>query len=206
MYTAVVHARFKMAIEMKHDSPGWIRFKRQYSNSTVEYIYSSGRVDSIKVMNATPSKSPNDDAASLQNVWMRRNAFLLLLFLPLLNAKIVSSQAPFNELRAPKVHKKLQKALESKPGKGKDKGGGGGIPKSFSLSNALAPNSMGHWQCESHLDGTDSQVFCFSNMMLGSQLYLTGDGFVFIGNDDRGYWVSGGEAPGKYVEADRAKR
>jgi hypothetical protein len=42
--------------------------------------------------------------------------------------------------------------------------------------------------------------------MLGSQLYLTGDGFVFIGNDDRGYWVSGREMLGKHVEAESAKR
>jgi len=49
MYSVLMHAGFKTVIELKHDSPGWVRFKRPYPNGTVEYIYSSGRVEIIKV-------------------------------------------------------------------------------------------------------------------------------------------------------------
>jgi len=113
-------------------------------------------------------------------------------------------QAPFNELRAPKLHKRLFKGLSGQ--QGKSKGKSKCVPKGFCISTTLTEGALGHWMCQSHLEGTDSQIFCFSNVMLGSQLYLTGDGFVFIGNDDRGYWVSGSELPGKHVDADSAKR
>lgn len=66
--------------------------------------------------------------------------------------------------------------------------------------------SQGNWQCGSRMSGRDLKVFVLTNKMLGSQLFLTGDGFVFIGNDERAYWVAGDDQKGKHVDAIAAKR